>query len=132
MNTTAKVRLWGRDIGAVTWLDEQSLGVFQYQPDFAKSNIQVAPLTMPLDESPYQFPALARNSFHGSKTSSASAPPPASKKPRLKNACKKSPKPSATGPDTPERQRYPTRTANASRAPFAWTSTPRLNGNPGS
>ncbi|MEN8178404.1 MAG: type II toxin-antitoxin system HipA family toxin [Pseudomonadota bacterium] len=65
MSTTARVLLWGRDIGAVTWLDERELAVFQYTPDFAGSGIQVAPLTMPLQEAPYEFPALSRETFHG-------------------------------------------------------------------
>lgn len=65
MSTTARVLLWGRDIGAVTWLDERALGVFQYLPEFVDSDIQIAPLTMPLQEAPYQFPAIARETFHG-------------------------------------------------------------------
>ena len=65
MNTTARVRLWGRDIGAVTWLDERELAVFQFTPAFAGSGIQVAPLTMSLQEAPYEFPALSRETFHG-------------------------------------------------------------------
>ena len=65
MSTTARVLLWGRDIGAVAWLDERALGVFQYLPEFVDSDIQIAPLTMPLQEAPYQFPAIARETFHG-------------------------------------------------------------------
>jgi len=65
VSTTARVRLWGRDIGAVTWLDERELAVFQYTPAFVGSGIQLAPLTMPLQEAPYEFPALARETFHG-------------------------------------------------------------------
>jgi serine/threonine-protein kinase HipA len=65
VTTTARVLLWGRDIGAVTWLDDRGLSVFQYIPAFARSNIQVSPLTMPLREDPYEFPALARETFHG-------------------------------------------------------------------
>ncbi len=61
----ARVVLWGRDIGAVSWLDEQGMAVFQYSPEFVGSGIQVAPLTMPLQEEPYQFPALPRSSFRG-------------------------------------------------------------------
>ena len=63
--TDARVILWGRDIGAVTWVDDRELGVFQYTPEFAGSGIQVAPLMMPLDEAPYEFPALARRAFKG-------------------------------------------------------------------
>ena len=65
MSTTARVILWGSDIGAVTWLDEREIAVFQYTPEFAGSDIPVAPLTMPLQEAPYQFPALARETFYG-------------------------------------------------------------------
>lgn len=57
--------LWGRRIGAVTWLDDRDVGVFQYAPEFIGSNIQVAPLTMRLRETPYEFPALPRGTFSG-------------------------------------------------------------------
>ena len=63
--TDAEVRLWGRQIGAVTWLDDREVGVFQYAPEFVGSGIEVAPLTMPLREGPYEFPALARETFRG-------------------------------------------------------------------
>ncbi len=65
MSDTARVILWGRDIGAITWLPERSLGVFQYTPEFAESGIQVAPLTMPLRTAPYEFPGLPRGTFLG-------------------------------------------------------------------
>lgn len=65
MSTTARVILWGSDIGAVTWQEERGLAVFQYTPEFTGSGIQVAPLTMPLQEPPYEFPSLARETFHG-------------------------------------------------------------------
>lgn len=61
----ARVILWGSEIGAVTWLDDRDIAVFQYTPEFAASGIEVAPLTMPLREFPYEFPALARNTFRG-------------------------------------------------------------------
>ena len=65
MSTTARVLLWGSDIGAVTWLPDPEVGVFQYTEPFAGSGIQVAPFMMPLREMPYQFPALPRESFRG-------------------------------------------------------------------
>ena len=61
----AKVLLWGSVIGAVSWLENKEIGVFQYAPDFVGSGIQVSPIAMPLNEFPYQFPALAKNSFKG-------------------------------------------------------------------
>ena len=63
--TDAKVKLWGSVIGAVSWLAERDIGVFQYDPDFIGSGIQVAPLMMPLQEFPFEFPALERNTFKG-------------------------------------------------------------------
>lgn len=61
----AWVRLWGRTIGAVSWVESREVGVFQYAPDFVKSGIQIAPLMMPLSEFPYEFPALSRDTFRG-------------------------------------------------------------------
>lgn len=61
----AKVRLWGRDIGAVSWDAARQVGVFQYMPDFAGSGIELAPLAMPLSPDPYEFPALPREAFKG-------------------------------------------------------------------
>jgi len=65
MTDTARVILWGRDIGAVTWLPERNLGVFQYTPEFADSAIEVAPLVMPLTDFPYEFPSLSFDTFRG-------------------------------------------------------------------
>lgn len=65
MTQTARVILWGSDIGAITWLDDQGVGVFQYTPEFANSQIEVAPLVMPLRAAPYQFPTLSRETFKG-------------------------------------------------------------------
>jgi len=63
--TDATVRLWGRDIGAVSWLDDRAIGVFQYTSDFARSSFELAPLMMPRSEIPYEFPGLPREAFKG-------------------------------------------------------------------
>ncbi len=63
--TDANVILWGRRIGAVSWDGTRALGVFQYDPAFVEANIEVAPLTMPVREAPYEFPNLSRESFRG-------------------------------------------------------------------
>jgi len=65
MPNDARVILWGRMIGAVSWLEDRQLGVFQYAPEFVASGIELAPLTMPLAAFPYEFPGLAREAFHG-------------------------------------------------------------------
>ena len=63
--TDANVILWGRRIGAVSWDETRSVGVFQYDPAFVGAGIEVAPLTMPTRETPYEFPALNRETFKG-------------------------------------------------------------------
>ncbi len=63
--TVAEVRLWQSTIGAVSWDADAGLAHFQYDPAFAGSGIEVAPLTMPLSNDIYSFPALSRESFHG-------------------------------------------------------------------
>ena len=65
MSGTARVRLWGSDIGAVTWLPDRGIGVFQYTPEFANSGIEVSPLMMPLRDTPYAFPSLSYKTFKG-------------------------------------------------------------------
>ena len=61
----AEVRLWGRTIGAVSQDADARHATFQYEPAFAESGIEVAPLTMPLTRRPYAFPELGRTSFNG-------------------------------------------------------------------
>ena len=65
MITDAKVILWGKVIGAVSWLENRQCAVFQYEPTFSKSGIQVSPLKMPLRTEPFEFPELSKNSFKG-------------------------------------------------------------------
>jgi serine/threonine-protein kinase HipA len=61
----AEVQLWGRTIGAVSLEDGREVATFQYDGDFAGSGIELSPLTMPLSERVYEFPALPRITFHG-------------------------------------------------------------------
>ena len=66
--TIARVRLWGRNIGAVSiepGRGGQDYATFQYESAFAGSGIEISPLVMPLRERPYAFPDLPRNTFHG-------------------------------------------------------------------
>lgn len=58
--TVAAVRLWGREIGAVSVDGPTGVPAFQYTPEFARSGIELAPLRMPLRTEPYEFPALMR------------------------------------------------------------------------
>lgn len=63
--TTARVKLWGRAIGAVTWLEDRQIGVFEYEPAFIASHIEIAPLTMKLAPGTFTFPALPPETFKG-------------------------------------------------------------------
>lgn len=63
--TTASVELWGKHIGAVSWLADRGLGVFQYTPEFASSGVQPSPVHMPLREAVYEFPGLPQQTFKG-------------------------------------------------------------------
>lgn len=67
---TAMVRIWSRDVGAVSWLDDKDFAIFEYDPAFIKSGPDLAPLQMGLDdarrgETTFQFPGLNRESFAG-------------------------------------------------------------------
>ena len=65
MTTIAQVQLWGRTIGVVSLDPARGCAGFQYDPDFARSGIQVAPVMMPLSERVYSFPDLPQQTFHG-------------------------------------------------------------------
>jgi serine/threonine-protein kinase HipA len=65
MSTLAEVRLWGRTVGAVELPAGDQVATFEYAPGIVGSGIELSPLTMPLRERPYRFPALPRGTFHG-------------------------------------------------------------------
>ncbi|MEW8506984.1 MAG: type II toxin-antitoxin system HipA family toxin [Candidatus Thiodiazotropha sp.] len=65
MPSLAEVRLWGRTIGAVSLADAGATALFEYDPAFIRSDIEVAPLMMPLSKRLYRFPQLPRATFHG-------------------------------------------------------------------
>lgn len=67
---TAMVRLWGEDVGAVSWLEERGYAVFEYDPGFLKKGLDISPLHMGLaaarqGDRIFSFPALNRETFRG-------------------------------------------------------------------
>lgn len=64
-STDASVVLWGREVAAVSWLTDTGHAVFQYDPEFAESGIELSPLVMPLGPAPFSFPSLPKNTFKG-------------------------------------------------------------------
>ena len=65
MSQVAEVKLWGRTIGAVSLEEGKEAAYFEYDPAFAGSEIEIAPLTMPLSNRVYSFPELSRITFRG-------------------------------------------------------------------
>jgi serine/threonine-protein kinase HipA len=65
MTALAEVRMWGRTIGAVSLEPGTEVASFEYDAAFARSGIEIAPLTMPLSTRVYSFPALPQRTFHG-------------------------------------------------------------------
>ena len=66
MPSNAKVMLWGKVIGFVSWEYERSVASFQYNPDFVdQSGMQLSPRHMPLGHTPYVFPLLDRDTYMG-------------------------------------------------------------------
>jgi serine/threonine-protein kinase HipA len=63
--TVAAVTLWGARIAAVSIEQGAPYATFQYDPAFARSGIEIAPLRMPLRERPYSFPGLPEDAFSG-------------------------------------------------------------------
>lgn len=62
---TALVRLWGTQVGTVSWNDSRQVGSFQYKPAFLSSGMEISPITMPLGPAVYSFPELSGESFQG-------------------------------------------------------------------
>jgi serine/threonine-protein kinase HipA len=64
---TAVIKLWGKEIGAVTWLDA-GYAIFEYMPEFTRSGRDISPIHMPINprgESRFMFPALNKDTFMG-------------------------------------------------------------------
>jgi len=65
VTTQTTVSLWGTDIGYVTLGDDEQIAEFEYNRDFLRSGIEIAPICMPLSAKVYRFPELPVKSFHG-------------------------------------------------------------------
>ncbi|MBL4587563.1 MAG: type II toxin-antitoxin system HipA family toxin, partial [Flavobacteriales bacterium] len=66
----SQVNIWGIRMGAVGWDNDRQLGVFEYDPEFLKRNLDVAPITMPLREAKngngiFSFSGLNTETYQG-------------------------------------------------------------------
>jgi serine/threonine-protein kinase HipA len=57
----ANVELWGQLVGAVRWDARAGLGVFEYDPKFTASGLEVSPIRMRLRRAEYNFPTLRKS-----------------------------------------------------------------------
>lgn len=67
---TARVKLWGQTVGAVSWLEDRQLGVFEYAPAFLDQGLDISPLHMGLSaarrsDGKFFFPALNKDTYLG-------------------------------------------------------------------
>lgn len=67
---TATIRLWNKDVGAVSWLQDRGYALFEYDPVFLKESLDISPIHMGLTaarqgESVFSFPALNKGTFRG-------------------------------------------------------------------
>ena len=67
---TAIVKLWGDEVGAVSWLNDRGYAVFEYDPAFLKKGLDISPLHMGLDDAKksdgiFSFPSLNQETFLG-------------------------------------------------------------------
>lgn len=62
-----EVLAWGRQVGAVAPDPRLGLHVFEYSPSWKRTGIELAPLTLPLEDrrSLFIFPELPNPTFHG-------------------------------------------------------------------
>jgi len=67
----ALVKIWDRNVGALLWDERNELAHFEYDRAFVRDGYELAPLTMPLSNRIFSFPALRRkpdsphNAFNG-------------------------------------------------------------------
>lgn len=66
MVDVAKVRMFGRTVGSVSWNPQYGVARFEYDSDFVRSGIQPSPILMPAREGRvYSFGELNQETFKG-------------------------------------------------------------------
>ena len=67
---TAVISLWGDNVGAVSWLKDRALGIFEFEPSFLQKGLDLSPIHLGLDEARrgdgiFSFPGLNKETFLG-------------------------------------------------------------------
>ncbi len=65
MINTAEVKMWGTRIAIIHLEEGKPYVSFEYDKQFLKSQIEVAPIQMPLSGRIYEFPQLSETAFRG-------------------------------------------------------------------
>ncbi len=66
MVITAKVYLFDLFVGGLLWDETTQLGLFEYDPEFVKTGIEISPIHLPLAvNQTYAFPSLNRETYRG-------------------------------------------------------------------
>jgi len=70
METILKVRLWNNDVAVVHWNKENEFATLEFFESFVNENIDIAPLTMPLEnlkrgDKIFSFPSHKNRTFNG-------------------------------------------------------------------
>lgn len=67
--STASIKMWGEDVGAVTWLIERGYAAFEYEPTFLAKGLDLSPIHVSLADGKagtiFSFPNLDRETFRG-------------------------------------------------------------------
>ncbi len=67
--TTATVKIWGKDAGAITWIHDRGYAAFEYAPSFLSSGLELSPVHMKLDDARagtiFSFPHIDKWTFSG-------------------------------------------------------------------
>lgn len=64
-HSVARVEIWGRTVGALSYDEDTGLCAFQYDPSWISAAIELSPVKLPLSDRVYQFPALSRETYRG-------------------------------------------------------------------
>lgn len=67
---TVNVKIWGIKVGVVSWNPDKRYATFELLPDFYQKGIDLAPLTMPIDDIQrgqriFEFPNLDNYTYSG-------------------------------------------------------------------
>lgn len=59
------ITMWGKLVGAMSYVGAQDYCVFEYAPDWLDTGIEISPIHLPLSRKKYTFPQLPRATFKG-------------------------------------------------------------------